>query len=65
MQIWPTNCKMQTPNKSMLAAGWVHKYLREGINSPVTAALVNTKKNAHLLAAVKRWLAVGLNVTLE
>lgn len=56
---------MQTPNKSMLAAGWVHKYLREGINSPVTAALVNTKKNAHLLAAVKRWLAVGLNVTLE
>lgn len=56
---------MQTPNKSILAAGWVSKYLIEGINSPVIAAFVNTNKNAHLLAAVKRWFGVGLNATLE
>jgi hypothetical protein len=40
-------------------------YFIDGINSPVIAAFAKTKKNAHLLAAVKRWLAVGLNETLE
>jgi len=56
---------MQTANKSKFTEGWLIKNFIDGTNSPCIAALINTNKKANLLAAVNKWLAVGLNVTFE
>ena len=65
MHICPISWRIHTPNKSILAVGWVIKYLIDGSNYPWIAAFENTNKNANLFAAVNKWFDVGLNVTFE
>jgi|688.fasta_scaffold1453642_1 hypothetical protein len=50
---------------SIIAVGCCIKKVIDGISSPVTTAIVKTKKKANKLAAVNKWLAVGLKVTFE
>jgi len=65
MQFWPINCKTQIMITSIIAVGCCIKKVIDGISSPVTTAIVKTKKKANKLAAVNKWLAVGLKVTFE